>query len=106
MVALPVVTPSATPARRGRARSPQWNPRNRMRLTGGYARADLLPSSPLGRQFLAGYLGFGHGHTLFEQKLALGLARTKAALGVAGKAHALLEMLSESAGSGCPDSGS
>ena len=38
-----------------------------MRLTGGYARADLLPSSPLGRQFLAGYLGFGHGHTLFEQ---------------------------------------
>ena len=31
------------------------------------AHADLLPGSPLGRQFLAGYLGFGHGHALFEQ---------------------------------------
>ena len=41
-----------------------------------------------------------------NEKLALGLARTKAALEVVGKAHALLEMLSESAGSGCPDSGS
>jgi transposase len=35
-----------------------------------------------------------------NEKLAADLARTKAALGVAGKAHALLELLSESADSG------
>ena len=31
------------------------------------ARADLLSGSPRGRQFLAGYLGSGHGHALSEQ---------------------------------------
>ena len=31
------------------------------------ARADLLPGSPLDRQLLACYLGFGHAHALFEQ---------------------------------------
>jgi hypothetical protein len=31
------------------------------------ARGDLLSGSPRGRQFLAGYLGSGHGHALFER---------------------------------------
>jgi len=35
-----------------------------------------------------------------NEKLSTELARTRAALGVVGKAHALLELLSESADSG------